>query len=65
MGSNAGELMQGVQLGTQYGIKFPDFYNVIHAYPAYSDLILHASKDAYVDRLKNNFFVKLVQRFTS
>lgn len=60
-GAHAGELIHEIQLGKKFGIKFANFYKVIHAYPAYSDVILHAAKQAYIDRLKNNFFVKLLR----
>jgi pyruvate/2-oxoglutarate dehydrogenase complex dihydrolipoamide dehydrogenase (E3) component len=63
LGAGAGELIHEVQVGKVYTVKFPDFYNVIHAYPTYSDIILHASKDAYFERLKNNIFVKLARQF--
>jgi len=63
LGPRAGELIHEIQLGKYYKIKFTDFYSVIHAYPTYSDIVWHAAKKAYVDRVKNNFFVRLVSRF--
>lgn len=62
LGSHAGEVMQELQLGKFNDISFADFFKPLHAYPAYTDLIWHASKDAYVDRIQRNPFVRLYKR---
>ena len=65
LGSRAGELIHEVQLGKAYGISFTNFQSVVHAYPTYSELVKKASRLCYVDRLRNNFFIKLIQIFMS
>lgn len=63
LGKRAGELIHEVQVGRFYHKKLADFYPVLHAYPAYSDLIWQPAKRAYIDRLQNNFFIRLARYF--
>lgn len=60
-GARAGDLIGEVQLGTYYNLKFSSFYKVIHPYPTYTDVIWQASKKAYIESLKNNWFLKIVR----
>ncbi|MFZ5953740.1 MAG: dihydrolipoyl dehydrogenase family protein [Candidatus Dependentiae bacterium] len=64
-GARAGELIGQVQLGKVYNISFVDFYHVMHAYPAYSDVIWQAAKKAYIERTKANQWIKIAQKIYS
>ena len=62
LGSRAGEIIHEVQLGKRFGINFAKFEKVIHAYPAYSDIVKKAARKCYIDLLKNNFWIKLLKK---
>jgi len=64
LGARAGEVIHEVQLGKYYNIKFAKFYNVIHAYPTYSELVWHAARMAYVEGLKNHPVVKIANKIS-
>lgn len=59
LGARAGELIHELQLAKALGIKFATVGKVLHAYPAYSDVVWKAAKKARLDKLQNNFFVRL------
>ncbi len=61
LGSHAGEIMHEVQLGKTFNIPFWKFDRVIHAYPTYNDSIKKAARRAYVDKLQQNIFIRLVK----
>lgn len=63
LGARAGELIHEIQLGKYYNLRIWDFYKPIHAYPTYSELIWHIAKQAYVQKIQDNFFVKLAKKF--
>lgn len=63
LGERAGELIHEVQIGKKLHADFSKFFSVIHAYPTYSELIWQASKTCYIDEIRNNFFVKMLQKF--
>ena len=63
LGPRAGELIHELQLGKTHKIRFSKFDHVIHAYPAYSDLIKRAARMCRIDLLRRNFWVKLLKRF--
>ncbi|MFW5769869.1 MAG: dihydrolipoyl dehydrogenase family protein [Spirochaetota bacterium] len=63
MGARAGELMHEAHVMKAMGIPFHKLNGVIHAYPSYSDMVRHPARDAYVDRIRNNPLVRLVQFF--
>lgn len=62
LGKNAGELIHEIQVGKSYNLQIWDFYKVIHAYPTYSELIWHISKQAYVNKLKQNSFLNVFKK---
>jgi len=64
-GADAGEIIHEVQLGKTYNIPFADFYKVIHAYPTYSELIWHAARKAYLDRLQKNIVIRFAKYVSS
>lgn len=61
LGARAGELICEVQVAKTYNLDFADLYSVIHPYPTYSELIWHSAKQRYIDKLRNNLGVKIVQ----
>ena len=63
LGARAGELMHEAHAMKAMGIPFYKLSKVIHAYPSYSDMVRHPARDAYVDRIRNNPLVRLVQFF--
>ena len=65
LGHAAAELMHEVQLAKSMGFPFSKIASVIHAYPSYSDAIRQPAKRCYIDKLENNFFVKLLRKVKS
>lgn len=64
LGHEAGELMHEAQLVKTLGLSFNKIASVIHAYPSYSDAVRQPAKRCYIDILQNNFFIKLIKKFT-
>ena len=62
-GARAGDIIGEIQLGKYYNHKLKDFYPVIHPYPTYTDVIWQASKQAYIESLKNNWLLKILKRY--
>jgi len=63
LGARAGELIHELQLGVHYKVRFKDFYKVIHAYPTYSELLWHGGRMAYLQWIRQNFFIKMISWF--
>jgi len=63
LGERAGEIIHEVQLGRSFRINFAKFDSLIHAYPTYSDVIKRGARVCRVSMIKNNFFVRLLQKF--
>jgi len=61
LGERAGELLHEVHAAKSLGIKLHRLNSVIHAYPTYNDIIRIAARQAYVDKIRNNPAVRLVQ----
>lgn len=59
LGERAGELIHELAVIKQKGIRFDAVYAVVHAYPTYSELIWQLSKLYYVQRIRENVFVRL------
>jgi pyruvate/2-oxoglutarate dehydrogenase complex dihydrolipoamide dehydrogenase (E3) component len=62
LGKNAGELIHQAQLIKHFNKKFTSINNVMFAYPSYSDAVRQPAKKAYVRRLQQNFFIKLLKK---
>ncbi|MGC2310015.1 MAG: NAD(P)/FAD-dependent oxidoreductase [Candidatus Babeliaceae bacterium] len=62
LGERAGELLHEIQLGKYFKIPFYRWYEVLHAYPTYSDLIRAAAKKAYVEHVQKNFWIKFLHK---
>ncbi|MEX0940467.1 MAG: NAD(P)/FAD-dependent oxidoreductase [Candidatus Babeliales bacterium] len=60
-GARAGDLISEIQVGKTYGLDLADLYPVIHPYPTFSELIWHSAKNRYIDKLKANSILKLLQ----
>jgi len=65
LGSKAGELIHEAQLLKSLNINFSKIQSAIHGYPTLSDLTRQAGKLAYIEKLQNNFFLKLLKRLLS
>jgi pyruvate/2-oxoglutarate dehydrogenase complex dihydrolipoamide dehydrogenase (E3) component len=63
LGARAGELIHEAQLLRHLRRPFTDIASMIHIYPTYSDVVRQPAKYYYVERLRNNPFVKLAARF--
>ena len=62
LGARAGDIIHEAQVIKAFKKPFESIHSVIHAYPTYAEITWHAAKNAYIDRLKGNFFVKLVKK---
>lgn len=61
LGARAGDIIHEMQVAKVFGKKFTQLYSVMHAYPTYSEVIWHTAKDAYIDGLKMNPFLRFVR----
>jgi len=62
IGERAGELLHEAQLAKSLGIPFHKIQSMVHVYPTYGPVVKGAATAAYVDKLQNNFFIKLVKK---
>ena len=62
IGERAGELLHEAQLAKSKGIPFHKIQSMVHAYPTYGDMVKRPAVAAYVDKLQNNFFIKLLRK---
>ena len=62
VGERAGELLHEAQLAKSLGIPFYKIQSMVHVYPTYGPVVKGAATAAYVDKLQNNFFIKLVKK---
>ncbi len=65
LGAHAGDIIHEAQLAKWYNIPLQKIQRVIHAYPTYAELIWQTGKQAYVDQLLRNPFVKIYRWLTS
>lgn len=65
VGEHAGELIHEAHIARMNNIPLAQLYKSIHAYPTLSELTWQAAKQAYIDRLKNNFFIKSLSKIKS
>lgn len=61
LGTRAGDIMHEMQVAKVFGKKFTQLFKVMHAYPTYSEVIWLTAKEAYVDELKRNPFVRIAR----
>ena len=62
LGARAGDIIHEPHLAKVRGIPLHALQEVIHAYPTYAELLWHTAKKAYVDRLHNNLFVRILKK---
>lgn len=62
IGERAGELLHEAQLAKSMGIPFHKIQSMVHVYPTYGDMVKRPAVAAYVDKLQNNFFIKLLRK---
>lgn len=60
LGAHAGDIIHEAQILRTMGRKLYEIQQVIHAYPTYADITRQAGKRAYIDHIRDNFFVKLI-----
>jgi len=63
VGARAGEIIHGIQYLKTLKIPFYKAYTATHIYPTYYDAVKHTAKMCFLDRVSNNFFVKLIKIF--
>ncbi len=62
LGERAGEIMQELHLAKAMKMPLYKINDVIHAYPAYSDIVKKLARDAYVDKIQNSFLIKILKK---
>ncbi len=62
IGERAGELLHEAQLAKSMGIPFHKIQSMVHVYPTYGDMVKRPAVAAYVDKLQNNFFIKILSK---
>ena len=62
LGKRACEIIHEAQLVKALNLPLHKIQSVIHVYPSYSDVIKQPAKQAYIDSLRRNFFISLLQR---
>jgi len=62
IGERAGELLHEAQLAKSMGIPFHKIQSMVHVYPTYGDMVKRPATAAYVDKLQNNFFIKMLRK---
>lgn len=62
LGERAGDIIHEAQLLRHLKLPFSTIAQMIHIYPTYTDVLRQPAKRYYIDRIRNNFFVKLAAR---
>lgn len=63
LGARAGDLIHEAQTAKSLGIPFFKLYSAIHIYPTFTDIVKHPAKLCYIDKLRNNVFLRLLRKF--
>lgn len=61
LGRRAGDIIHELQVAKYQGMKLRKLYPILHAYPTYSELIWKAAEISYLQKMKNNIFIKFVR----
>ena len=61
-GKRACEIIHEAQLVKALNLPLSKIQSVIHVYPSYSDVIKQPAKQAYIESLRKNPFISLLQR---
>jgi pyruvate/2-oxoglutarate dehydrogenase complex dihydrolipoamide dehydrogenase (E3) component len=62
LGERAGDIIHEAQVLRHLRRPFTDIASMIHIYPTYTDVVRQPAKYFYVERIRNNPFVKLASR---
>ncbi len=62
LGERAGDIIHEAQLLRHLDLPFSAIASMIHIYPTYTDVVRQPAKRYYIDRLRENFFVKLAAK---
>lgn len=65
LGSRAGEIIHEVQLAKTFGVPFHKLNSLIHLYPAFSEIVKQPAKLCYIEKLRNNPFLRLLKALMS
>jgi pyruvate/2-oxoglutarate dehydrogenase complex dihydrolipoamide dehydrogenase (E3) component len=65
MGAHASDLMHEAQLIRVLGLPFSKIQSMVHAYPTLSDVVRRPAGHFYADKLRDNFFIKLLKKLFS
>ncbi|HWR73081.1 MAG TPA: NAD(P)/FAD-dependent oxidoreductase, partial [Nitrospirota bacterium] len=63
LGARAGDIIHEAQLVKHLDLPFSAIASMIHIYPTYTDAVRQPAKLFYVDRIRNNPFIKFIQKF--
>jgi len=63
LGQNAGDIIHEAQILKSLRHKLSDIQSVIHAYPTYADITRQMGKKAYIDKIMDNIFIKIIGKF--
>lgn len=63
LGERAGEIIHEAQVAKSLGLPFYKLYSVIHIYPTFTDMVKHPAKLCYINKLRNNPFLKILRKF--
>ncbi len=63
LGERAGEVLHEAHAAKTFDIPLHRLNDVIHVYPTYSEIIKVIARDAYIEHIRNNPFVKLAGAF--
>ncbi len=63
LGGRAGDVLHEAHAAKTLGVPLYRLNGVMHVYPTYSEIIKVMARDAYIDRVRNNPFVKLAGMF--
>jgi pyruvate/2-oxoglutarate dehydrogenase complex dihydrolipoamide dehydrogenase (E3) component len=62
LGERAGDIIHEAQLLRHLNLPFSAVAQMIHIYPTYTDVVRQPAKRYYIDRLRNNPFIKIAAR---
>ncbi len=62
LGERAGEIIHEAQMLRHFDLPFSAIGQMVHVYPTYTDVVRQPAKLNYIDRLRNNPFLKIVAR---
>lgn len=62
LGEGAGEIIHEIQVIKSLNLPISKIQSMIHAYPTYSDIVKKISRSAYISKVQNNTFVKILKK---